>query len=450
MALCMLAVIGCNNSEKNTDSNKSEMRNDLEKQKESQWISVESETYSKKNENSKWIMPNCGVAFGKMEPIGKDDEFYCNYIDNIAIQGGVEKSSLVPSLVSTDPVYGITYYVNYGRDYAIYAIKDGKNQKVVDMPASDLYCRDGVLYFLLKSYGIYPIEKDIENTVFEYDPEEGKVCQICSQQGDYIQVYPDGVVINKTDMIPQNENQTIYKQVVSSWFYDFVSELTSPLDIHASNLDGRKGAFLNSNRYNGYFLYTLSDKLSEEAKKVRDLRAQGYQGDVYESSETLLLDIHNNLKGTLLNRLSLPMFCRIRGNLLYYVGWKEENNTRVSCLMSYSLENGETQVITKLPIFADGSFTLVGDVCYLADYGFRISLKNQRADYLMIQELQEVGLVKAFYTDGERIFLFNGKKLWEYREKEIGTGRVDGMVSGDYYCDRYTYELVELGETYIP
>lgn len=39
----------------------------------------------------------------------------------------------------------------------------------VEMPATDFYCRDGVLYFLLRGYGEYSLSKEQEGIVFSYD-----------------------------------------------------------------------------------------------------------------------------------------------------------------------------------------------------------------------------------------------------------------------------------------
>ena len=51
--------------------------------------------------------------------------------------------------VCVDDVTGAVYYVNVGRDYFLYRIKDGKSELAVELPANYLYTHEGVLYFLL-------------------------------------------------------------------------------------------------------------------------------------------------------------------------------------------------------------------------------------------------------------------------------------------------------------
>lgn len=413
-----------------------------------EWISVDV-----KDETKAFALPAAGMAFGELQRIGSDNEYYCNLVENIALQGGTDPSEQARSLVCLDPVYEITYYVNCGRDYYIYGIKDGINYRIAEIPATDLYCRDGILYFLLKGYGKYVISKELEGTVFCYNPADGQIRQVTSQQGDSIQVYPDGIVINKVELVPANEDKTLFSQNACFWFHDFENNTTLPLELQVENLNGKRGSFSNPDRIWGNFMYSIAEKQPEESEQVQRLRALGYTGDYYSVEKILLLNRQNSIQGELKNCTAFPAFCRISGDELYYVGAQEVKGRTVLCLMSYSIPTGETKVVFELALQADGLFTVIGNVCYFAGCGYRVSMEDGEQDYLEITELQGMGPEgAAFYTDGKRIFLFDGSMLWEYREKPANGGiAVTDPVSGnEYRKDGYQYELLEVGENYLP
>lgn len=390
-----------------------------------------------------------GKVFGTMKRIGEDDEYYCNLLDNIALQGGLDLREQVQGLVCSDPVYGITYYVNCGRDSYIYAIKDGKNMLAVEMPATDLYCRDGVLYFLLRGYGEYSLPKEQEGTVFSYDPVNGEVTQVTKQQGDFVQVYPDGIVINKVEDIPANNDQTLFSVKSSFWFYSFENQSECPLSIKMEVPDGWKGSLANTDRLNGVFQYSVSEKEPEDSERVQELRKTGYQGDLYRVKERRSVDRFGKQQGVLKN-YPYASFCRVREGRLFYVGKREENGKNIWSLMSYSMTEDETNVFIDLAALFEGRFTMIGDVCYFSgNGGCRVSLTDGRQDYLQIKELHNLDVENAaFYTDGERIFLYDGMKMWEYREKYKGGETLSPF--GDCFIGGYKYELVAVGENYTP
>ncbi|NLJ96528.1 MAG: hypothetical protein GX321_05195 [Clostridiales bacterium] len=96
-------------------------------------------------------------------------------------------------LLCKDPVYDIVYYVNYGVDYFIYRIKDGKSELVASMPAKRLFCIDGKLYFILESYAIYALKDMKDGNIFCYDPISGEVERIIDAKADKMFVYKDGI-----------------------------------------------------------------------------------------------------------------------------------------------------------------------------------------------------------------------------------------------------------------
>ena len=79
------------------------------------------------------------------------------------------------SLFCIDGDTGVVYFVNQYQDYYIYRLKDGKAELAVPMPAKELYCWDGVLYFVVDSYGVYDLQDMMEWDIYAYHPDLGMV-----------------------------------------------------------------------------------------------------------------------------------------------------------------------------------------------------------------------------------------------------------------------------------
>ncbi len=113
-----------------------------------------------------------GKALKGLEAVGEDGPYYCNLAENM-----IGTYSYMPEehpvLVCKDPVYDITYYVNYGRDYYIYAKRGEESECAVEISARDLYCREGVLYFRTEDYDIYEFDSFADGAILTYNPTSG-------------------------------------------------------------------------------------------------------------------------------------------------------------------------------------------------------------------------------------------------------------------------------------
>ncbi len=85
---------------------------------------------------------------------------------------------------------GAVYFVNLNNDYFIYRLKDGETELVVELPAKALYMYDGVLYFLLESYGYYIMENLYDGDVCAYSPKDGTV-ELLYAAGEKAKDYED-------------------------------------------------------------------------------------------------------------------------------------------------------------------------------------------------------------------------------------------------------------------
>lgn len=79
------------------------------------------------------------------------------------------------SLFCIDGATGISYFVNQGKDYYLYQLKDGKADLVVAMPAKEVFAYGGFVYFMIDRYGIYELTDIREGDIYCYNPSNGMV-----------------------------------------------------------------------------------------------------------------------------------------------------------------------------------------------------------------------------------------------------------------------------------
>ena len=72
------------------------------------------------------------------------------------------------SLFCIDEDTGISYFVNQGKDYYLYQLKDGKAELLVQMPVKELFAYDGLVYFMIESYGVYELTELREGDIYCY------------------------------------------------------------------------------------------------------------------------------------------------------------------------------------------------------------------------------------------------------------------------------------------
>ena len=79
------------------------------------------------------------------------------------------------SLFCIDGATGISYFVNQGKDYYLYQLKDGKADLVVAMPAKEVFAYGGFVYFMIESYDIYELTGIREGDIYCYNLSNGSV-----------------------------------------------------------------------------------------------------------------------------------------------------------------------------------------------------------------------------------------------------------------------------------
>lgn len=79
------------------------------------------------------------------------------------------------SLFCIDSDTGVVYFVNQNKDWFIYRLKDGRAELAVALPAKELYCNNGILYFMIEDYEKYIIHGAKNGDIYAYTPVKGVV-----------------------------------------------------------------------------------------------------------------------------------------------------------------------------------------------------------------------------------------------------------------------------------
>lgn len=346
---------------------------------------------------------------------GADSIYYCNE-ENIK---DLEDYGLgLPILVCKDPVYDITYYVNYGRDYFIYAFQDGISELVLEIPARELYCINGELFFLVDSYELYKLEDITEGNVLKYNPTNGEVNVVLTVQAEDMVVYPDGICYEILDKVVTLENGSIMPYV-SRFYYSFSEK--------ESNKFGSQ--LVKMNRWKkGHFVVEL---------EVNEETGLGMPSGIH------LENVKNEVVGSCDGLDTFPEGCRIVGDYLYYIDATEAS------LRKYSLKTGEEATVIEFAILTGGwnDFVIKDDIVYV-DNLLRVSLKDgKQYDVEVSGKVGTEGYFDALYTDGEHLFCVNDGTLWYLTEERVNeSGIQKEMLAGryvEYNC--YEYCLHSLG-----
>ena len=321
-----------------------------------------------------------GAVLKNLTVVGEDGPYYCNLEENL-IGTFSFASEDYPVPVCKDPVYDITYYVNYGRDYYIYAKRGEESECAVEIPARDLYCREGVLYFRTDEFDMYTFDSFVDGAILAYDPTDGSVEVVINEPTYEMVVYPDGMLY-AVDEEHSNEGGT---RIVTrhQFFYSFETKESKELPPPMRTISRWKE-------------YQLVAEVSEG--DVVGYRLETPQG---ESA------------GLLPNFTKLPPTYRITEDGIYYIDVKQD------ILMHYDVETGDLETVVELAfssLFPNG-FLIFDGVAYFGN-GIRYSLAEKK-QYQVVTKGKSMTNITGFYTDGEEIFVLGDGKLWLYEEKKV-------------------------------
>ena len=361
-----------------------------------------------------------GRALTGLSVVGEDSPYYCNLEDNM-MQGGYYTD--FPVLLCPDPVYGITYYVNYGRDYFIYALRDGVSEPAVEAPARELYCKDGELYFLLDSYDLYEFTEVEQGNILKYNPADGSVEIVIGEPAVDMAVYSDGIIYETHEIIKTYE-------------------------------DG------NSSYYHHRFLFSFTEKKVRELAWGATLACwKGYHLVQKTDKNYSIVGIYlENSEGEFVRDLKnmnvLPYMYLIKGESIYYI----EKSPGKCSLMSYHLETGKKTVIAELGVNVSlfNGFMIQNDVVHFGSH-LTVFLTEGVQAYTLIEggSMGPGSTVSGFFTDGEEMYGIVGGKFRRMAVSKIETDDPlkqpllhrgpDGYDVNLLY-NAYEYRLYPIGE----
>ncbi|MBP3595674.1 MAG: hypothetical protein J6J44_14225 [Lachnospiraceae bacterium] len=377
-----------------------------------------------------------GKALGQLTEKGTDNPYYCNLEENLKMEFGTDET---PVYVCKDPVYGITYYVNYGRDNYIYAYRNETSELVVEIPARDLYCKEGELYFIAETDGQHQFSGFAQGNILKYNPVDGSVTVVVDCSADKMIVYPQEIC---------------YRQL-GEWQGDSRREETLIFSFATGESSAMPIGTSGTRKWNGYWLhkieevktYSESDPIMQDPL-IQELLAQGYTFGEGTGimKEIQLKDAQGNVVETLQNTGGIPRDHLIYGDYIYYVEQQKEEADERSILRRYNMQTGTQEDIVVLGQLIDLSITdmIIHKKEIYFDNGLRVD-PDTGAQCLM--QYAGEGLspqIKYFYTDGETMFCISEGKLWLFEEQPGNFVITRELVAGvPLEIGTYTYRLVE-------
>jgi len=350
-----------------------------------------------------------GAILENLTVVGEDNEYYCNLEANVK-RTFLHQDLEYPVLVCKDPVYDITYYVNYGRDYFIYAKRGDVTQKVLEIPAKDLFCRQGILYFRTDSYDRYEFDSFVEGAVLAYDPSDGSVEVVIDKPVHEMVVYPDGIAYFEKESTLSEDGTKELSFRLWRYFYSFESGETAGPDKPQKTLARWKGNSLVI----GYE--------EENGKKKAVYRLETPEGEVI-AELTGLTEALESRRTNESGACYLEAYC-VLGDNIYYTDIK--NNW----LLCYDIVSGKEKTVVELAeeILYGNAYIVQDDAAYFGN-GIKYSFVLNK-QYKVELRGRGHARIQNFYTDGESLYVLADGKLWLYEETRTGES---GMLVSSYF-----------------
>lgn len=307
-------------------------------------------------------------------------------------------------LLCHDPMYNVTYYVNYGEDYYIYRIKEGKKELLVELSARRLFVKDGNLYFILDSYDKYQFEGVKEGNVLCYNPLTGKITVVIDDNVNTMILYDEGIYFKTIGKGTEHKDE-ITGKVISSieekrYFYSFEMNETVSID----------SPYMDLMKWKQYHIQYDVVELGKDAKKDSDAVTEQVVGlslTTLDQSESIpLIDeffyqyiIDENKLYTLINSRSLLI-----------VNLDTMEKEEIPLIMSQS-----------------GTYTKVDDKIYFSE--FMVLDLTSKEQSIIKQPLSQIeGIDLTNYTEEELRSWYQGSATVQVRELYTdGNGIIYGI-----------------------
>lgn len=401
------------------------------KEGEGEWISVATPEPGNVTPPGQGGIPadGSGHKLENLKKVGEDSPYYSNLQENLGIG-----FSMNPVLVCSDPVYGITYLVNCGRDYFIYAKRDETAEVAVELPAKALFCRNGELYFIVDDYEKFELSGVKKGDIVKYRPVTGDVEILVSDEAYDMRVYPDCILY---------EQMVLVNSELGGW--DFIQKsytfATGKIAKIGSSFSTGEIAELNSSIDRWENLTLWKDSVLDEEKEQR------YMDYVFldeNGTERMRWGMQSDIPMNLLHTQG-----KLDGDVLYLICKKERK------LYACNMRTGEMEPAAEVRL---PQVELNNDyIFYHGRFIFQdgLSVKKGETEGTMLFRLNKFGVTQwdelsALFTDGTDLYGLLKNKLYrlEFAQWNRETQNVsDGFVwnegsPNEFEVDTDDYYLV--------
>ena len=228
-------------------------------EKDSSTLSItfvpKSEDTSMSNENDS---ENYKADYIEIEVESPVDVTLCNAMNRKLSRETDSGASLFCLEENTETIY----FVNQNQDNYLYCIKEGIVELVVELPVKEVYPYNGVVYFMIDSYGMYDLGEKKDGNIYKYIPETKEVQLVYpagaieGSENHKMTVNEQGIYFNYSE--PMGSENGLTRVKVSSYYLPF--DATEPVK------DTEKLGKHGWNDY--YFSYQF---LTEDRSKRTDL-----------------------------------------------------------------------------------------------------------------------------------------------------------------------------------
>jgi|GEM_PF-893572 len=367
------------------------------------------------------ISLNDGLIDETLEAVGKDEDG--NGILGVNIKAEKENNQL---LLCKDPVYDIVYYVNYGVDYFIYRLKEGKSELAVEMPAKRLFCINGKLYFMLESYETYALTDMKDGNIFCYNPISGEVSLINEAEAKTMFVYKDGIYYAVDTIIKDYGNGAVATKR-DIYYYSFATAKSEEI----------KDKLATPYKWKDYHI-TYEVEEVEEGDELYEIygtdeiitRTVGIKLETLDKTKSIKLPVEPFIQNY-----------SIIANKLYSI-------LELETLLILDIETKEKKEIP-LAFQCTDDFTIFNGMIYIAQNLLQINPVTGVQSIITAENTDES--IYEFYTDGENLYGVCGSKggiikriiIEELPDDAIIVEKEDGT---SYEFGRFVFHTLPMGE----
>ena len=297
------------------------------------------------------------------------------------------------SLFCVDETSGVTYFVNQGKNYYLYQIKDGKVELVVDMPVKEVYPYGGLVYFMVEDYNIYDLEDIHSGDIYCYCPESNAVELI----------YPAGAMEGSKDHRLTVEESGIYFSYISEkdggviLFYHLPFHETEPVK------DTKNMTFKGwNNYYLLYYNYRENLFLNSREKAEDGTREQIKLPAITKTRYCIIGDNLFSVERGYISCINLETQIQTKYDFLEAIQDREREDV---------LQQTGVRIMEDFVVTEDAIWITTGHILY------RMDLQSKEVSFAYIRdENNKPYYITELYTDGKNVY---GSNLVYYRDKSV-------------------------------